>query len=767
MRKTISLNGQWKWAIPGGEWQQITVPSSYLCVGQAIFEREFADPHSSGRTILTFEGINYEGRAYLNGEYLGMTLSYCHYNFDITDKLKENNVLRVEVRDLGSTFGPADGWCNYAGIVRSTYLTTVADTYAEDIFFHAELSDDFESAVATVEVTLAGAAADGEVECGIYRNGVLKASGSATARNGAAEVVFDVEKPELWSPEFPFLYELRTTVKPTDGSEGDVVVQEIGFKKFVVDEAGTRFLLNGKPIYLRGVCRHDLMYDETVAFTQTDEQLESDIRMIKDLGVNFVRLVHYPHDNRVVRLADKYGLLVSEESGLWWSDMSNKQLTDSALEVMRRTMLRNRSNVSIAFWLAFNECNFTDEYLRDSVAVCRKYDPYRLISGANCMDYIRTRKSFGECGIDFYTFHPYGTYIDNVSPGSGNKDGRIPMRKVLEYLDDKPVVFTEWGGWYVDKNPQLFKEFCLFMDDCYHGRHGNPAIAGMSYWAWADMYEYNRNDHACHDGIQIEGLVTTDRKPKEIYYAYHEYLSKGLVLHDETPEVYVENAVSDPLDCTPYAMPNPWYDEVQRAAWDAACMDARTARNIFNRKNRTVKYGPVLPALLSNIGTLRVDLAHVRPIIVGDNCKEYTIAGGRGGKYLYFLGNVLFAHGHPTYGEIGEHVADYVIEYADGTTQTVALRNGIELTTVCSTFGSTKINPVVCGAIRAVTYSYNKNAENYIINMMKVETASAADVKSVSVRMVADDYCLLLYGVTAATPIAQYGVNPETELLSK
>lgn len=114
--------------------------------------------------------------------------------------------------------------------------------------------------------------------------------------------------------------------------------------------------------------------------------MRSDMLLIKSAGVNYVRLVHYPHDPKILDLADELGLMVSEEPGLWWSDMKNQEICAGSLEVLRRTVLRDRNHVSVAFWLSFNECIFTPEYLMDSVRVCRENDSAHMVSGANCMD---------------------------------------------------------------------------------------------------------------------------------------------------------------------------------------------------------------------------------------------------------------------------------------------------------------------------------------------------------------------------------------------
>ena len=74
--------------------------------------------------------------------------------------------------------------------------------------------------------------------------------------------------------------------------------------------------------------------------------------------------------------------------------------------------MRDRNHISIAFWLSFNECKCTLEYLKEAARVCRENDPYHMVSGANCMSLEMTKENFLNCGFDFYTMHPYAPTVD-------------------------------------------------------------------------------------------------------------------------------------------------------------------------------------------------------------------------------------------------------------------------------------------------------------------------------------------------------------------
>ena len=237
------------------------------------------------------------------------------------------------------------------------------------------------------------------------------------------------------------------------------------------------FLPNGKPLFLKGVCKHEMIGDS--GHVVSYEQIEEDMKMIKSTGSNFVRLVHYPHCKATLDITDKLGLMVFEEPGLWWSDTANEEVANGSLEVLKRTIFRDRNHPSIVFRLSFNECQFTEQFLIDSANVCHKYDPTRLVSGANCMSDEDTLIYFNRCGFDFYTMHPYSATFDR-------------SKKSAQILYDKPLVFTEWGGYFVFDNPAYFRECIQKMAKLYRANSDSGALAGAFLWCRADVNDFNR-----------------------------------------------------------------------------------------------------------------------------------------------------------------------------------------------------------------------------------------------------------------------------------
>ena len=741
-RERIDLGGSWQFRVKNGCYTERRVPASYHCCGSSEYKRQFRLTLPQGkRAVLRTEGINYRGEIYLNGQLLGVTLPYCHDSFEITDLLREENELVILVEDITAPFGPTDGWCGYSGIIRAIYIEILPMVYLDDVWFRQFLNSDMTRADARVEISLNGADTRGySARVRLERDG--EAVASAT---GDRTVCFGVEHPALWSPASPALYSLKTELM-RDGAVVDAVCSEVGFRSLTMDDK--RFYLNGEPFFFAGLCRHDLGNDEE-GQTLSDEALERDMRMIKDLGVNFVRLVHYPHDQRVIEWADRLGLFISEEAGLWWSDIRNKTLTDGALTVLKKTVLRDRSHPSVAFWMSFNECIFTHEVLCDSVRVCREYDPDRFVSGASCMTPEITREMFERAGIDFYTFHPYGYAPEKVTGGFLENGKSSPNGATLEstmraFLG-KPLIFSEWGGVHTVDNPALFSRFLMTLKA---GRD-QGILAGMFYWAFADMFEFNRTKPACVEGLQIEGLVTMDRQPKMNYYVYQKFLREWNEPSEQSLSGFeiLREDTGRGADALPIALLYP-DTEAQRQAWEAATEDSRVLRSPFTmRKKRLLTYGPQLPRAVEQIGDVRFE-ALLKPVAISERDPRYSVEVNAKGKRLVLLGNVLYALGVPIYGAYGEVCANMTLTYSDGTQVKLPLRNGIELLTVVTTYASTILDPMSPILEKAVRFSYDKSFENYRIYTMSVALDAEKTLARVDFESCMAERCLLLYGMS-------------------
>lgn len=712
--KTQSLCGTWQRRVGKGTFTPVTVPFSALPQGHTEYVREF-DTEETGRHIfLRFEGITYRAKVTLNGRTLGEMLPYVPYEFEVTDTvLPRGNCLLLEIEDISPHFGPTEGWENYSGIIREVSLLYRDTAWIEDVFFHCELQNSYRDATYCVELTCIG---DLPAEVTLAFDG-REIDRFVAAGNG--KITRHLQNVRLWSPEDPALYTLTVRLSGENG-ESDRREMQVGFREFVC--RGQSFFLNGKPVFLLGVCKHEMVGES--GHVPSAEETENDLLTIRALGCNFVRLVHYPHHPRVLEMADRLGLLVSEEPGLWWSDTADGDVSAGSLEVLRRTVLRDRSHASVAFWLCFNECRFTPKFLVDSAALCRALDPTRPVSGANCMSDEETLHYYKLCGFDFYTMHPYAPSFDRAA-------------KSAEILCDKPLVFTEWGGRYVQDNPGLLRSFIGEMQRLAHAPEGKPHLAGAFFWCFAEIHEVGRVRHSCIDGILKEGLVTIDRKPTMIFDVFREaWKSEEAIRPASSYYGYTPLAAVDGV---------PLHGS-GGADFSAVCEKAGESvpESYIHMRKRQLEVGPRLQKE-EQPGLYAVPLAAAQGAPV-------VFTGDTAATALTVAGLVTVPGGYPIRGAYGEQIAEMTVYPEEGEPLRVPLRNGMEITTVFRTLGSSRIRPVAQCAAPFAVFHYDLNFEDYQLQYLTLPLPAGSRVRRVEFSVRSQEDLLLLYGVWAKQP---------------
>ena len=704
--KSQSLNGVWKYRIGRGKETERTVPFSSLAVGHSECRKTFDLDYDSDVVLLKFDGITYNATVMLNGKNLGKMLPYSEYIFDITDTVnKTNNELLVEIEDINAPFGPSEGWENYGGIIRDVSLIYKSRNYIKDAFFRSELLNGYKDAKYTLDVSTSISC--GKVAIDLSYNGK---SVDAFESKNVEKIERKLENIHTWSPEAPNLYTLTVSLYD-DENVIDRYECKVGFRELKCDSH--RFYLNGNPVFLNGVCRHE-MYGES-GHTVTEEQTKRDLLMIKEMGCNFVRLVHYPHNKKTIELCDEIGLMCCEEPGLWQSDTSNKDVVNDCLEVLKRVVLRDRNYPSVVFWLCFNECDFEENFLKRSVEACKTYDGTRLVSGANNMSDEDTKKYYNLCGLDFYTNHPYYETFDKA-------------RKSAEYLNDKPLMFTEWGGYYVYDNPHLLKDFLMQMHELYK----NEALAGQSIWYFAEINDFNRGGAACVDGLLKEALVDFERKPNLIYYAFCQAL-KEMKSEQGIEERYQyvqlkELSFKSVLKCSS----EPDYERLL-----SICKAPPYTRLAKTRK-KVISVGPALQNE-EIFGISKI------PYVVDT---ELTFSSDTVTDKISIIGAVSVFGGYPIYGSYGEEAVKITVLYRDGTEQSCTMKNGVDFTLAYTSLGSSRIEPYCENATRIATFSYDKNFESYIINQLDIEILSKP-IDKIILKSVNNQYKILVYGIYA------------------
>jgi hypothetical protein len=729
-RTRISLNGEWEYRLSGNLYDTIIVPCSRRPSGYYSLKRNVILPKllPGQRVFAHFEAITYWGSVTVNRKTLGSMGPYLPYEFEFSSIAKDgDNEVEVEIADLTPwpdgrgkaeiTLGLQPGWEAYGGIIRDAWMEIRPSTFIGNVRFAYKLSNDYRACACTPRVMISST---GKTESSL--DAVLSYGGNEVSQTRKAlqlnpgineiDLSFEVRDPALWSPELPNLYELTVSLTTPNGN--DSWHTRTGFRE--IKAQGRIFLLNGRRLVMKGVCRHDMWKDQ--GFTLSRAQQEQDMRMIKAMGCNFVRLAHYPHDRHIIELADEFGIFVSEEPGFWNMDFSKmpNDVLELGCSVLEGVIRRDWNSPAVAMWLLGNESDFTVSYLKRGKAICDQLDPIqRLVSAAHINGELpQAKRAFDECGLDFYDFHAY--YPD------------LKFAKIAEsFGPGKPLTLTEWG-WEDFGQGVLINErdFDGLLDQIEQGK-----ISGHMYWSWNDVPLFNRKDSSADRGILRSGAVTETREIREPIY------SRLVALFAEKREeenIPKPRPIILPLCSTPFSANSTFYtvdlqplvdSQTGRKSWDAleTAMAKSWANSLADNTltdnqlpNKTSKFLLWQQQELKIAGVLFRTAAvddHVRPVLLTTETPEISIAIHQSCNKLHILGQVTFPVGYPVTGKLGDEIAVYTLQDANGKTKTLSVRNGIEVVQSNLIYGATRIDPIATKAQCALQFNKDVAREQY------------------------------------------------------
>ncbi|MCX7796941.1 MAG: hypothetical protein N2380_10570, partial [bacterium] len=446
--------------------------------------------------------------------------------------------------------------------------------------------------------------------------------------------------------------------------------------------------------------------------------------------------------------------------GLWWSDLSNSKISDSALEVLRRTILRDRNNPSVIFWLIFNECIFAGDYIKRAKNLCKELDPSRMVSAANCMNPEWTREVFTEEGLDFYTFHPYGytpgdpygyDRVPIVQRGYGSERPFTSLEEILEVLNDKPVVFTEWGGGRAFENPTIVKNFWRAMSDSFFEDSSN--LVGASYWCWNDYFEFSRWLPGDIKGISATGLVDIYRNRRINYYTLLDlFFQINYLPRDKFfSESLISSLCLETLNLEPLKLDTLVNSKEQELAWNLA-LERMNSENKSKRKKENL-VGPVIPEEIEYVGNIPVKISSGRPLVLSDKIRKINIGIGEKVKKLFVFGHTTLPSGYPLKGNLGEEIARYILVYRDGEKVDILLRNGMEFTTSNLIWSSSRLNPVASRVKQALKITIDPAYEIYVINLFTIDVNESKILNNLECELINPYFIPLFYGITLGIKI--------------
>ena len=470
------------------------------------------------RALLYFGAVNYDAHVYVNGNHVGHHIGgFTPFNYDVTDQLKDGeNFVIVKVdnkRHAEDVPTQIFDWWNYGGITRDILLVDVPETYVEN--YSLQLVS-LEGRRLAFSVKLNKAEAGRRVTLSIPELKLKKEL--ITAADGTA-TTFMKAKPVLWSPATPKLYKVDITM------DGEKLSDEIGFRK--IETRGKQILLNGEPIFLKGISIHEEKPSGGGRANCT-EDAHTLLSWAKELGCNFVRLAHYPHNEYAVREAERMGILVWSEIPVYWTIAWKNFATYQNAEAQLHDMIaRDHNRANVIIWSIANETPHSperDQFLGRLATYARTQDSTRLISMAmevtGASNYHNRLQDNMNKYVDVVSFNQYiGWYRDvNDAP-----------KMTWEIPYNKPVIISEFGGgakagYHGEKNQRWTEEF---QENLYRENTAMldkiEGLAGTTPWILKDFRSPRRVLTGIQDYYNRKGLFSDDGQKKKAFFVLKEW----------------------------------------------------------------------------------------------------------------------------------------------------------------------------------------------------------------------------------------------------
>ncbi|WP_201984035.1 glycoside hydrolase family 2 protein [Hymenobacter rubidus] len=489
-------------------------------------------PAVGKRYFLYFGAINYESHIYLNGKKLGMHQGgFTPIQYEVTGKLNPSGENFVVVkadntRHLEAVPTINTDWWNYGGITRDVFIAEAAETFITD--YKVQLAKGNRSQLAGY-VQLDGAGKSGQtVTLNIAEAGIKHTL--KTDAEGRATFSIPAKKLQLWSPLSPKLYAVTLT------NGGETVQDRIGFR--TIETRGQDILLNGKSTFMRGISIHD-----ENPLIPGRARGEGDLRMLltwaKELGCNYVRLAHYPHNETMLKLADEMGLLVWAEVPVYWTIAWQNQPTYQNAETQLSDLISmGKNRASIVVWSIGNETPLSDPRLKFMSSLAQKarsLDDTRLISAALELhrtpdNVIHVDDPLGE-SLDLTSFNEYAGWY------WGGKPSEI-TKYTFDIKYNKPVTISEFGGdalggYHGDADTRWSEEY---QEALYQNQlkmlSTIKGLRGMTPWILADFRATRRQHPVYQNGFNRKGLISSTGVKKKAFFVLQEYYRQQAAKYD-------------------------------------------------------------------------------------------------------------------------------------------------------------------------------------------------------------------------------------------
>lgn len=536
VRTVLSLNGCWTLkpldesgrsftAMVPGVWERIPALARYR--GKAEYSRT-VKLEKSANVLLQFGGASHTARVFWDDVQVASHYSaYTAFEALVENAVQGDHTLRVEVDNAyseESTLHIPNDYQTYGGLNRPVEMQTVGDAFIRRMAFTcdetAEGSYDahvrvYVKAIAdvknlTVSVQLAGACAESQVPA--------LAAGEETC----IALELNVQNAQKWELHQGNLYDL-CAVLVKDGQLVDDLIDRVGFRTVKVD--GEKILLNGRPVFLKGFCRHE-DHGQFGSAISPDAMMD-DLYLMLDMGVNSIRTTHYPNDPRFLDLCDELGLLVWEESharAIPGEIMRKPLFAEQCRVSNEETVKQHINHPCIYVWGLLNECESETEFGRSvyetQIKQLRELDPSRPITFASCRHFSDVCLDL----VDIVSFNIYPQWYLKESTDEWTA-------KEIAWMEtagakNKPIIFSEFGAggiagfhdpfsrvkWSEERQADILEEQLTSLLN-------NPRVAGTYIWQFCDV-RTSEETAWCMRRPKVEnnkGVVDLYRKPKLSY----------------------------------------------------------------------------------------------------------------------------------------------------------------------------------------------------------------------------------------------------------
>lgn len=508
-------------------------PELYYYEGTIWYRKTFDMENFSeeNRYFVHFGAASYKSTITFNGKVIsvhegGFTPFCC----EVTSLIKKkDNFLIVGVSNTradNQVPAKVTDWFNYGGIIRDVKLIEVPQNFISRYFLSLNKTT-LNNKIKRIDgsVLLEGDAVPTEARVLIPE---LKVSQAVTVdAKGVAIFSIDVKNMELWSPESPKLYNVCIE------TNSDTVWDRIGFR--TVETKGREILLNGKPVFLKGISLHD---ENPICGDRANSMDDAKLVFgwVKELGCNFLRLAHYPHQENIVRLADEMGIMLWEELPLYWGiQWGNMKVLENAKQQYAELIYRDCNRASSIIWSIANETSPSpdrNKFLISMAAHVRSLDSTRLLSAACKKD----QAVDGHPDNDYTLSDPIMDHLDLVSFNEylGWYGGLPEECRKKSYNSDmeKPIIVTEFGGgalqgyfadsltrWSENFQAYLYQENLAMFDRI-------KGLAGLTPWILTDFRSPLRQLPDVQDGWNRKGLISEKGQKKMAFSVLREYYLK-------------------------------------------------------------------------------------------------------------------------------------------------------------------------------------------------------------------------------------------------